>query len=449
MKTYNKTVLIIVGIFIIYTVSLTTYIYYSFSNFEFIDFYKRLETRVNVITTEKDKNNEISYLLNSSLESLPSEKEYVIPIKDGNIADKILPEKVILQTLKNGKYEYNEGNLFYSSLLYNDKKGESFLIAVSAKNPNYSTHITYLRNLLIISVLFSILLMIFIAQLVYNTLIKPVKKIIKDVNKINYENLYLRLEVLHRKDQDPISELGHTFNGMLNRLETAFETQKNFISNASHELNTPLTSIIGEAELVLSKDRDKKEYEKSLCNILREAENLNNKTKALLFLARTGFDGKTQKFDIVRIDEILLNVKDNLQKINEGYKIRIDFSMLPENPSMLRIRGNEQLLHLAIANIVSNACKYSNNQEVRLALGATNHSIIIIIKDYGIGIPDDDMKYIYDPYFRASNTLNFEGYGIGLPLSRNIIRMHNGELIVQSKENVGTTVQISFPLDDV
>ncbi|WP_313376829.1 sensor histidine kinase [Chishuiella sp.] len=444
MKTFNKTVLIIIGIFILYTSLLTVYIYCSFSNYEFVDFYKRLEARVNIIISEKNNNKDHISLI-TSLDSLPNQKEYIVPIKNNSYSTTILPKKLIENTINQGEYEYNDKDLFILSKFYK-RDNQTYIIAVSANNPYYSIHITYLRNVLISSIIFSVLLMILVSQLVYRTLIKPAKKIIEDVNQISSENLHLRLEVHQNKEKDPINELSHTFNGMLDRLETAFETQKNFISNASHELNTPLTSIIGEAELVLSKERTINEYEKALQNILYEAENLGKKTKALLFLAKTGYNGKTQKFDNVRIDEVLLNVKDNLQKINSDYKIKIDFSMLPENPQMLRIKGNEQLLHLAISNILSNACKYSNNGEVSLALAASNNFIIIIIKDKGIGIPDSDLQYIYDPYYRASNTVSFEGYGIGLPLSKNIIKMHNGELIVKSKENIGTTVQINLPI---
>ena len=119
--------------------------------------------------------------------------------------------------------------------------------------------------------------------------------------------------------------------------------------------------------------------------------------------------------------------------------------MLPDNPKKLKVQGNEQLLHLAVANIINNGCKYSNHQQVKVSLGATDTDLYIIIKDNGIGIPESEMNKIYDPFFRASNTRNYEGYGIGLPLARNIVRMHNGELLVSSHENQGTTVQMRFP----
>ncbi|MNE47171.1 Adaptive-response sensory-kinase SasA [compost metagenome] len=83
---------------------------------------------------------------------------------------------------------------------------------------------------------------------------------------------------------------------------------------------------------------------------------------------------------------------------------------------------------------------------VHVSIGSSNEKVFIIIRDTGIGIPNDELKYIYDPFFRASNTKNYEGYGIGLPLTRNIIRMHSGKITVRAMENKGTTVQIDLPI---
>jgi signal transduction histidine kinase len=233
---------------------------------------------------------------------------------------------------------------------------------------------------------------------------------------------------------------------MLNRLETTFETQKNFVSNASHELNTPLTNIIGEADYALSKDRDHEQYKKSLADILAEAEKLELKTKALLLLAQTGFDGKSQKLVRLRTDQLILDVKETVQKLNSKFKISLDFSLLPEDHEKLKVKGNFYLLHLALTNIVVNGCKYSDGKTVYIALGASDTHVVIIVRDSGIGIPQKEMAYIYDPYFRASNTSNYAGYGIGLPLSKNIIKMHNGDIHVSSVENKGTSVKINIPI---
>lgn len=452
MKTYSKTVLTIVSIFVVYTLIFTGYIYYSFSNFAFEDFYKRLELRAGTIATmqlgEPEESLKVKETYENFLENLPKQKYYILPVENNQIVGEIpqeVPSKVVRNTLKSKAFNYNNADLFYSGLIYEDAKKNKYVVVVSAENYFYTHHIIYLRNLLITSLVFSLLLIFVISHFVLRTLIRPVKSIIKDVNKIGSENLHLRLQVGDAKHKDPISELKYTFNDMLNRIETSFETQKNFISNASHELNTPLTSIIGEADLILSKERSIPEYEKALTNILLEAEKLEEKTKALLFLARTGYTENTKRFDKVRVDELLMEVQQNLSRVNKNLKIKMDFSLLPESPEKLKIKGNAQLLHLAISNIISNASKYSDNNEVYLALGATEQSVVIIIKDKGIGIPESEMPYIFDPYFRASNTFNYEGYGIGLPLSRNIIKMHNGELLIKSVEKSGTTVQIILP----
>jgi 3-oxoacyl-[acyl-carrier-protein] synthase III len=179
--------------------------------------------------------------------------------------------------------------------------------------------------------------------------------------------------------------------------------------------------------------------------VLEEAEQLEKKTRALLFLAQTGFDGKIQKFENVRIDQLLWDVKETTERLNTKSKIQFDTSLLPENPAKLKVRGNEQLLHLAFTNIINNGCKYSDYQPVHVSIGASDENVIVIIKDSGIGIPIDELKYIYDPFFRASNTKNYEGYGIGLPLTRNIIRMHKGELRVSSATEMGTIVQVNLP----
>jgi signal transduction histidine kinase len=95
---------------------------------------------------------------------------------------------------------------------------------------------------------------------------------------------------------------------------------------------------------------------------------------------------------------------------------------------------------------VINAIKYSNNQPVSIALAATTKKNIIIVKDQGIGIPPEDLPYIFSPFFRASNTSRFKGYGIGLPLAMNIIRMHKGDIIVNSQVNHGTEIRVELPL---
>jgi signal transduction histidine kinase len=271
----------------------------------------------------------------------------------------------------------------------------------------------------------------------------PVINITRKVKEIGSQNMHVRLESPNVNDE--VGELAATFNNMLDRLETAFETQNNFISNASHELSTPLTTIIGEADVALAKVREPEQYIESLRVILSEALRLDGITKSLLFLAQTGFNGRSQTFERLRTDQLLYDAKETIDKMNPGNKVVMDLSQIPDNPYKIKIKGNRQLLNLAISNIITNACKYSQNKPVQVSLNVSDGYVIIGVKDDGVGIPEQEMPYIYDPFFRASNTSPFEGYGIGLPLTRNIMRIHKGEILVSSRQNEGTTVQLVFP----
>ena len=450
MKTRSKIVLMLVSIFFLLILMFSIFIYVFISRYAFTDFYERLETRsYSMAKIEIDRHSDrelIQKFKVEYLQRLPEERHYILEVKDPALLHDLalrnnLDPSLLSEIYAEGKGTYRNQSVLYCGIKY-PHAGKTYLVITSARNYYFNRYMDYLRNLLIISIAASSLLILLIAYWVSKRLITPIRQITRKVNEIGTENLNTRLDSGYNGDE--MAELTRTFNNMLDRLETSFETQNNFISNASHELNTPLTSIIGEADVALSRVRSVEEYIEALQNILEEAEKLDKKTKALLFLAQTAFNGKALKFAEIRIDQLLMDVMGTIQRIYPQNKVHIDFSSLPENPERLKISGNEQLLHLAISNIVLNACKYST-AEVTVSLTFSDTHLFILVRDHGIGIPEQEIKYIYDPFFRASNTGNYEGYGIGLPLTRNIIKLHHGEMLVMSQENAGTTVEIKLP----
>lgn len=428
------------------------FIYFSVSNYSENYLFKLLEARANKVAKEKFEGEKSvpksTFSVNETSNKLPHEKDYFIPINsDLDIkkeATKIgLNEDFFNNAIQNGTAEFTSEKYLYKGIKFSSKSG-NFIVITVAENYFEINQAKNLINTLLFAIGCAFLLLLYLAYYYSKNIFKPISAITEQVKEISSENLHLRLNDQNKNEE--LNELSRTFNDMLDRIETSFETQNNFISNASHELRTPLTAIIGEADVTLSKPRQQEDYIESLTIISQEAEKLDNKTKALLFLAQTGFNGKTQKIEKVRIDQLLWDVKENLESINPKNKIFFDMELLPENPLKLKVNGNIQLLHLAFSNIMSNACKYSNFNTVTVSIGASDDFVYIITKDIGIGIPENEIKYIYDPFFRASNTKNYEGYGIGLPLTRNIIRMHNGKILVNSTENQGTIVQITLPI---
>lgn len=456
MKTQLKIALVLILTNVIMLLLLGGSIYYFLYNYSYTDFYKRLETRAKISAKynyDADKIDAQSFkkIREESLEKLSEEKDYrfeVVSEEDlSSIAQKTtLPLSFLKEILNKSKSTLQINETFYSGIKHNSNT-KQYIVIVSAKNYYASHHLIFMRNIILVAVF---LIVIFITSLSFyfsKHIFDPIKSITDSVKQISTENIHQRIE--EKNNDNEISQLISTFNDLLNRLETAFETQKNFVSNASHEFGTPLTSIMGEAEVMLMKERTPEEYQQSLTSILGQAERLNQITQTLLYLAQTGYSNKKVNFEILRTDELLWQAKGIIDKLNPKNNIIIDFSLLPENPFKLKVMGNKQLLSLAFTNILSNACKYSNNKPVNVSIASSDSQVFLIIKDQGIGIPESEMPFIYDPFFRASNTRHFEGYGIGLPLTRNIIKIHNGQLNVTSIVNEGTTVQIKLPLANI
>lgn len=323
------------------------------------------------------------------------------------------------------------------------QQGEERLMVIVAANDRYGkAQLDNLKKMLFAGFLLSVPLLYLFGRFTARHILKPIAEKIQEARRISASNLPLRLNVY--KEKDELGQLAITFNDMLDRLEASFEMQKNFISNASHEIRNPLTAIIGEAEISLERKRTPEEYIESLQNIAREADRLDALVDNLLSLAKTGFDEDQVVRKEIRLDEVLLEAKVLAKKAYPENPVMVDFSALPENPDWMTINGNANLLQIAFTNLIENACKFSNNQEVLVVLSASKESIQIRIIDKGVGIPPQEIKNIFQPFYRARNARSYKGFGIGLSLSEKIIRLHKGQMNIISEEGKGTTIDLTF-----
>jgi signal transduction histidine kinase len=453
MTVQQRTSLIFTGITAAILISVSAVAYVFMNAFAFQDFYKRLEIR-GVITAKAQSerlggslSESYSALREKHLEPLLDERDFVFPADSLQVfmmsaAGAELPASFYAAVRTGRPANIKVKNVFYTGLLYHGN-GKDLVAIVGAQNADSMRYAKNLSWILAICSLIGTAVAYTSGIFFSRHTFRPVREIIDKVNMIGVDNLHLRLET--RTGQDEISEITSTFNEMLSRLETAFETQNNFVSNASHELRTPLTGIYGEAEIALSREREKEEYKRTLHTIVAHAEKLQHLTDSLLSLAQTGFDGKRRNFELIRLDELITEVKGTLNKIIPENRIQVSFLYSPGNEEDLIVNGNYQLLKLGLSNVMGNACKYSDNAIVSVTLTRERNMLCVIIQDTGIGIPEQELKNIYDPFFRASNTGKYEGYGIGLPLTRNIFRLHKGAIDVRSAPGKGTSVVLSLP----
>jgi signal transduction histidine kinase len=413
-------------------------------------FLKRLDDRAKIVASihfQKDPE-KIKYYKNlqkNGLEELIEEEEYVLKINSQNSFDYNtnlnLPNTFYTNILNTGKDSYERDNKYYLGQIFQENN-QKYIVIVGARDRKGRDTAVYIVKIMLFGGIGFVILAFLLGRFLAKRVINPVARITKEVKRISASNLHNRLPEV--KNSDEISDLTNTFNNMLDRLETSFEIQANFINNASHELKTPITTIIAEAEIMLLKERQVEEYVGSLENIYSQASRLGNLTESLLKLTQTGYDGQKQVSDIARMDELLLDVKSDLDKIYPDNRVSIRLNFAPEDSNLLLLPCNKPLLELAINNIITNGVKYSDNNEVFVSLSANKEMIKISINDIGIGIPPEDIPHLYEPFFRGKIAAKYIGYGLGLPLASKIIRMHDGELQVQSEQNKGTIVTIIF-----
>jgi signal transduction histidine kinase len=180
-------------------------------------------------------------------------------------------------------------------------------------------------------------------------------------------------------------------------------------------------------------------------SVLDDIQELIALTQNLLKLTKV--DGVKQDLlvDKVRVDELLWEVRGLLTKSNALYQIELLFDELPEDPDGLCMLGNSALLKTAIVNLAENACKFSFDKKAIIRLRCLPDEIQIAIEDKGIGIQESDLSYIFQPFYRSSQTADIKGYGIGLSLVERIARMHGGTVDVKSSPNIGTTFTLVLP----
>jgi signal transduction histidine kinase len=450
MKIQNKITLLFLALSTGILVLLNAFIFYFEYKFNYEDFFKRLETRVNIMSRVRlhpdAESRAYEEVRNRYLERLDHEKEQLLQAdSNGRFDEEGLPKTFIKEILRNGTARYRSRSNFFAGKLISQETSK-FIVVVSASNPYGLREINELRRILLYGFIGAILVAFAVGKVFSYYTFMPVRKLTEEVNLITSDNLHSRLETTKSKDE--IAELTRTFNSMINRLETAFATQTNFVSNASHELRTPLTIINGEVELALNQPDPTGGQHAVLQTIRTETDKLIQIINNLLLLAQSGFDGKKQNWQKVRMDELLWLAIASSKKIYPDSNIEVDHLNLPDNEQLLYVRGNDNLLRLAITNIISNACKYSKNKLVTVKLAAEQNQLLIDVADEGIGIPEADLKHIFEPFFRASNTYAYEGHGVGLALTFNIIRQHNGTIHIQSEVGSGTRVQIILPITE-
>lgn len=344
----------------------------------------------------------------------------------------------------------HKGSLFYKEkgkevvAFANSKYPDGPVVVCGAVDAEGLNNLSRLRSILLISFIGGTLISLIVGWIFSRRLLRPIRQITADVTDISAYHLDRRIQTGHNKDE--WYQLSATLNELLDRLKESFELQRRFISNASHELSTPLTLISSQLEVSLQRNRTDEEYRKIMYTVLQDVHHMNNLVQTLLQFATAAGNPGGLNIDLVRIDEVLMQLPGEIHKQDNQFHISLQFGSLPEEEDRLLVLGNEELLFTAIRNIATNGCKYSDDNRAEVSLEVTEKWFIIRISDKGVGMDEKELSNIFQPFYRINDAHEAKGFGLGLSLAHRIIKLHKGNISVISTPGTGSTFTIELPV---
>lgn len=323
-----------------------------------------------------------------------------------------------------------------------DNKKVTSVVQVGTSLEDFDETIRKLLLIMIISIPTSIIVTIVFGYFMAKKALRPVDQIRRAAVKISSSNLDEKIDITGRRDE--LGRLAETFNAMIGRLKDAFQRINQFSIDVSHELKTPLTILKGETEVALRKEREKDDYQKLLLSNLEEIDRMSCIIDDLLLLSKADTKEIKLNMEEVALRDLIMDVCMNMKVVADKKSVELQINELED----VRLRGDELKLRRMLLNVVENGIKYSHvGGKVSVSSYVNDGYARIDVKDDGIGISEEDIKYVFDRFYRADRSRKREsGSGLGLSISRWIAGAHKGSIEVNSQPTQGSVFTIKLPI---
>jgi heavy metal sensor kinase len=456
-------------------VSFSSFLYFTLSNILYHSVDNKLRSLAGLIASESTSPlstfgfGEMNQALEASMNVKPIGKFIQVLDESGRIGQKSdnlknvqLPISLnALRNASNGVITYETSRSFGNTPLrivtlpVIEGNHISRIVQVASSLEDVEDALHSLFIILLITVPSALVLASLGGQFLANKALKPVDDITQTAHLITSQNLNQRIKPL--KVRDEISRLIETFNEMISRLDKSFQQIKQFSSDASHELKTPLTILRGEVEVALRKERAVQEYEQILRSNLEEINRMSTIVEDLLLLSKTDIEAVPLHRDPVRLTEILHDVVGQVNILAQAKQIHLQTL---NSDGDITVLGDALRLRELLLNVIENGIKYTPEEgSVSISLktevnpdraaGEPAEFVKIIVSDTGIGIDKKDQERIFDRFYRVDKARSREqgGSGLGLSISKWIVEAHQGEIFVESELGKGSTFTVKLPVE--
>jgi two-component system, OmpR family, sensor histidine kinase ArlS len=259
--------------------------------------------------------------------------------------------------------------------------------------------------------------------------VAPLDYFLKNISSINEHNLESRLQI-NNASKNEIDLIGKEFNFMMNRIEAAYQKQKEFTAQASHELRTPLARISAQLEnqQLVAKAMDKVFFK----GILADVNQLNELLNSLLILSKA--ESQTQRInETARVDEAIYNSIEKTHKQFSDFKVNLSISNDDSIENLLIQKCNQQLLEIAISNLLKNAYLYSDNQQVNIEIKELSQQLVVVMSNTGETLSKEEEPNLFQSFMRGANAQHKTGFGLGLKIVARILNAYHYKISYRSE----------------
>ncbi|AOC96711.1 Sensor kinase CusS [Flavobacterium anhuiense] len=453
MTLKNRISLLVSLLFTILFGLASTVIFILYSNYRKEEFRDRLEIKalsnIKLLVNVKQVDNQLLKIIDqNSINKLYDEKTLVFDSNYKLIYSSIDDAKINwsvddLKYLKKNKTFFKQQGDYEVYGVFYDTNDKDFYALISATDNYGKKKLLFLRYTLIISYIFFTCVCWILTSFMVKKAMNPLHAFHQKIKNINENNLDTRIESKSTKDE--IDLIADEFNFMMDRIELSYQKQKEFTAHASHELRTPLSRMTSQIENTMAEPELQPKDKSFLNSILDDVNHLSELINSLLILSKID-NRKADHHEVQRIDEILFSSIEKINKAFPDFVILFEMEESDDLDTALEVKGNRNLLEIALTNILKNACVYSDNKQAKVKISTDHHHLIISVSNTGETLNEEEQKNLFQPFMRGRNSKGTSGFGLGLRIVQRILILHKAN-ITYSVSNINTNLfQLFFNL---